>query len=136
MISELSQKEETIRRYHLHVESKVWQKWICLQCRKPRFDPWVRKIPWRRKWQPPSVFLPVKSHWQRNIVARSPCSSTLTYIYPRKVKTYVHTKMCINTNRSTIHNSQKVEAIQVSIKWWVVYAYNEMFVNHKCPHLL
>ena len=23
-----------------------------------RFDPWVRKIPWRRKWQPPPVFLP------------------------------------------------------------------------------
>ena len=25
-------------------------------------DPWVRKIPWRRKWQPASVFLPGKSH--------------------------------------------------------------------------
>ena len=23
-----------------------------LQCRRPSFDPWVRKIPWRRKWQP------------------------------------------------------------------------------------
>ena len=22
------------------------------------FDPWVRKIPWRRKWQPTPVFLP------------------------------------------------------------------------------
>ena len=27
------------------------------QCRRPGFDPWVRKIPWRRKWQPsPSSF--------------------------------------------------------------------------------
>ena len=26
-----------------------------------RFDPWVRKIPWRRKWQPTPVFLPGKS---------------------------------------------------------------------------
>ena len=25
-------------------------------------DPWVRKIPWRRKWQPTLVFLPGKSH--------------------------------------------------------------------------
>ena len=25
-----------------------WQR-ICLQCRKPGFNPWVRKIPWRRK---------------------------------------------------------------------------------------
>ena len=32
---------------------------ICLQCRRYRrlgFDPWVRKIPWRRKWQPTPVF--------------------------------------------------------------------------------
>ena len=30
--------------------------------RRPRFDPWVKKIPWRRKWQPTPVFLPRKSH--------------------------------------------------------------------------
>ena len=28
------------------------RKRICLQCSWWRFDPWVRKIPWRRKWQP------------------------------------------------------------------------------------
>jgi len=28
--------------------------------------PWVRKIPWRRKWQPSPVFLPGESHGQRN----------------------------------------------------------------------
>ena len=27
-----------------------------------RFDPWVRKIPWRRAWQPTPVFLPGESH--------------------------------------------------------------------------
>ena len=31
------------------------------QCRRHRFDPWVGKIPQRRKWQPTSVFLPGKS---------------------------------------------------------------------------
>ena len=25
---------------------------VCLKCRRPRFDPWVGNIPWRRKWQP------------------------------------------------------------------------------------
>ena len=25
---------------------------VCMECRRPRFNPWVRKIPWRRKWQP------------------------------------------------------------------------------------
>ena len=29
---------------------------VCLQCRRPRFDPWVRKISWRRTWQPTPVF--------------------------------------------------------------------------------
>ena len=36
-------------------------------CRRCRFDPWVRKIPWRRKWQPTPVFLPGKSHGQWNL---------------------------------------------------------------------
>ena len=27
------------------------------------FDPWVRKIPWRRVWQPSPVFLPGESLW-------------------------------------------------------------------------
>ena len=27
------------------------------------FDPWVGKIPWRRKWQPTSVFLSGESPW-------------------------------------------------------------------------
>ena len=36
------------------------------------FDPWVRKIPWSRKWQPTSVFLPGKFHRQRSLSAYSP----------------------------------------------------------------
>ena len=32
----------------------------------------VRKIPWRRKWQPIPVFLPGKSHGQRSLVGYSP----------------------------------------------------------------
>ena len=34
---------------------------------KMRLDPWVRKIPWRRKWQPTPVFLPGKYHAQRSL---------------------------------------------------------------------
>ena len=30
---------------------------IHLQCGRPGFNPWVRKIPWRRAWQPTPVFL-------------------------------------------------------------------------------
>ena len=44
----------------------------CSRCRRHSFDPWVRKIPWRRKWQPTSVFLPGESHVQRSLVSCSP----------------------------------------------------------------
>ena len=33
-------------------------KETCPQCRRPRFNPWVRKILWRREQQPTPVFLP------------------------------------------------------------------------------
>ena len=38
----------------------------------PRFNRWLRKIPWRRKWQPTPVFLPRKSHGQRSLAGYSP----------------------------------------------------------------
>ena len=37
------------------------------QCRRCGFNPWVRRIPWRRKRQPTPVFLPGKSHGQRSL---------------------------------------------------------------------
>ena len=37
-----------------------------------RFNPWVEKIPWRRKWQPTPVFLPRESHGRKGLVSYSP----------------------------------------------------------------
>ena len=37
-----------------------------------KFNPRVRKSPWRRAWQPTSVFLPGESHGQRSLVGYSP----------------------------------------------------------------
>ena len=39
-----------------------------LQNRKPRFNPWVREISWRREWQSTPAFLPGESHNQRSLV--------------------------------------------------------------------
>ena len=36
------------------------------------FDPWVRKISWRRAWQPTLVFLPGKCHGQRSLASYHP----------------------------------------------------------------
>ena len=41
------------------------------QCKRHEFDPWVRKIPWSRKWQPIPLFLPGKSHGQ-SLVSYTP----------------------------------------------------------------
>ena len=40
--------------------------------KRHRFNPWVRKIPWNRKWQPTPVFFPGKFHRQRSLVSYSP----------------------------------------------------------------
>ena len=42
----------------------MWLSWlrICLQCKRPGFDPWVRKIPWRKERLPTPVFWPGGFH--------------------------------------------------------------------------
>ena len=40
--------------------------------RRLGFNSWVRKIPWRRKWQPTPVFLPGESHGQRSLEGYCP----------------------------------------------------------------
>ena len=50
---------------------------VC-QCRRRKrlgFHPWVRKMPWRRAWQPTPVFLPGESLGQRSLVGCSPLGS-------------------------------------------------------------
>ena len=51
-----------------------WLRWwrTCLQCRRPRFNPWVRKISWRREWLPTPVFLPGEFHGERRLVRCNP----------------------------------------------------------------
>ena len=48
---------------------------IRLQCRRRRrrgFDSLIRKIPWRKAWQPTPVFLLGESHGQRSLVGQGP----------------------------------------------------------------
>ena len=39
---------------------------------RPRFKPWIGKMPWSRAWQPTPVFLLGESHGQRGLVGCSP----------------------------------------------------------------
>ena len=45
---------------------------IHLQCRRPRFNPWVGKIPWRRNATHSCIFLPGESYGQRSLKSNSP----------------------------------------------------------------
>ena len=68
--------------------------WECRGLKRHRFDPWVGKIPWRRKWQPIPVFLPGNSHGQRSLVGYSPHGrkdSNMTDHVRARVCTCTHT---------------------------------------------
>ena len=54
---------------HTYIRLSWWLsgKESTCQSRRHEFDPWVGKIPWRRRWQPIPVFLPGESHGQRSL---------------------------------------------------------------------
>ena len=63
------------------------------QCRRHKrhaFDPWVRKMPWRREWQPTPVFLPGKSPGQRSLVGYTPWGCKESYTTAQ-----LHTHVCV-----------------------------------------
>ena len=75
---------------------------IHLQCRRAWFDPWVRKIPWRRAWQHSPVFLPGESprteklqsmglqrvwhHWEMKHIHQEPRSKVLRKLFQDHVE--------------------------------------------------
>ena len=48
------------------------QQRICLPYRRSGFDPWIGKIPWKRKQQPTPVSFTDKSYGQRSLAGYSP----------------------------------------------------------------
>ena len=63
--------------FHASYSKNVLPRWLigkefACQWRRCGFDPWVGKIPWRRKWQPIPVFVLGKSHAQRSRAGCSP----------------------------------------------------------------
>ena len=63
--------------YFIFIQVVRFPRWLsgkesACQCRRWRFDFCVGRVLWRRKWQPTSVYLPVKSHGQRSLAGCSP----------------------------------------------------------------
>ena len=64
----VSQHSQSCLNPSLFYFTKFRNSFIC----SPGFDPWVRKIPWRRKWQSTPGLSPGKSHGQRSLAGCSP----------------------------------------------------------------
>ena len=70
-------ESDTTEQLHFITYCLWWlsSKGSACQCRGHRrceFDPWVRKIPWSRKWQSSPVFLHGESHGRRSLADYSP----------------------------------------------------------------
>ena len=61
-----------LQQQGLQRASQVLSGESACQCRRQRFDPWIGKIPWKRKWQPTPVFLPGEVVGQRSLVDYRP----------------------------------------------------------------
>ena len=107
--------------YHCALFGLPWRlRSICLQCGRPRFDPWVGKIPWRRKQQPTPVLLPGKSHGWRSLVGYSPwgCKESDTTEPVHSLTHFVH---YLNFTMCTCHpyskNYKTTLALNERKKW-------------------
>ena len=96
---------------HIHV-SYMYTSWLprllsgkesACQYTRLRFNPWVRKIPWRRKWQPAQVFFPGKLQRQSSLAGYSPWGSKesdttkhrCTHKICIHIHTYLYTYICV-----------------------------------------
>ena len=108
---------------HIHGASPLaqWER-IHLQCRSRRrcgFDPWVRKIPCRRAWQPTPVFSPGESHGQRTWWATvDRVANSQTQLKPLSTHIHIHTHthngILLNLQKKHCHLQQHVWTYRLS----------------------
>ena len=80
----------------------------CQRHRRCRFNSWVRKIPWSRKWQPTPVFLPGKFHGQWSLAGYS--------LWGRKeldMTEHAHTYTCKHLHMHTHTHTHTTQCIVI-----------------------
>ena len=102
------------------------------QCRRHRFNPWVRKIPWSRKWHPTPLFLPGEFHGQRSLVGQSQWShkesDTTERMSPYCTKLLSSARQSGSRNAITILLFNTVLTIHATFRHYVRY-YLKMIFN-------
>ena len=97
------------------------------QCRRDGFNPWVRKIPWRRKWQRTPAFLPGESHGQRSLAGYSPRDWRVGHDVVIKQQQQNNQCFIDHFNHLNVHNSGIKHLHPVVQLWWL---YNSRTVHH------
>ena len=97
-----------------------WSR-IHLPLQEDRFDPWVRKIPWRRKWQPIQITLPGKLHGEWNLAGYNPWGLQLLLLL---LSHFSRVQLCDPINGSPpgspvpgILQARTLEWIAISLSW-------------------
>ena len=85
------------------------------QCRRHRFNPWVGKIPWRRKRQLTPLFLPRKCHGQRSLAGYSPWGHERV----RLNSATKYQQSSITLTLSDSFNKQLLKACRVMDNWLI-----------------
>ena len=111
---------EGLPRWHSGEESACQ----CKRHKRCRFDPWVGKIAWRRKWQPTPVLLPGKSQGQRSLAAT--VQGVAQSRTRQRTHTHTHRPWCWTSFHGLIciHFCVCVKCLLSSfahLKSWVVY---------------
>ena len=75
-----------------------------------RDNPWVEKIPWRRKWQPNPVFLPGESHGAEEPYTVHSAAKSQTRL--KRLSTQGDTVM---DQRSEFHQNVSVKALTIVV---------------------
>ena len=89
------------------------------RCERHRFNPWVRKIPWRRKWQPTPVFMPEESHGQRSLAGYSLGLQrwALTNLSPISLRKSVKVKVLVAQSCPTLWDPMDCSPPDSSVHW-------------------
>ena len=113
--------------------------WLCqwrvhLQCRRPGFNPWVGKIPWRRKWQPTPVLLPGKSHGQRSLAGYSPWGHKESDTIERltlSLFTFFFIAFLRDTIQPIVAPLSKFSIDLLGLEYWVYLLLSEVDSDHQ-----
>ena len=117
-----------------HFQAPRWfrRQRICLQCGRPRFNPWVGKIPWRRARQPTpgeSWRILGNPHRQRRLEGCSPWGR-------KEPDTALSTHTCITSNMfSTSTIFQMVSNLVLNLHLCGFMKVMKMKVTQSCPTL-